>query len=141
MKVQSPFVSEEWLQWRRGQKGKPFRFWIFEGSGRSDIRGHAGTGRSTHHEELESPEVLAVNTLGQFAKHPRVSALRRFITGGTCLPHSRQYTRGPRGRSQERLSQTGDNLPNVIQYLKEQHPERLTRIFDVLSNESRGWKK
>ena len=32
-------------------------------------------------ERLDSAEVLAVNTLGQFAKHPRVSALRRFITG------------------------------------------------------------
>jgi len=32
-------------------------------------------------EDLDSPEMLAVNTLGQLAKNPRVSALRRFITG------------------------------------------------------------
>ena len=25
-----PFVSEEWLQWRRGQRGKPFRFLDFK---------------------------------------------------------------------------------------------------------------
>jgi len=31
------------------------------------------------------------------------------------------------------LSKTGDNLANVIQYLKEQHPERLARIFEILS--------
>ena len=30
------------------------------------------------------------------------------------------------------MSKTGDNLANVIQYLAEQHPERLKRIFEVL---------
>jgi len=30
------------------------------------------------------------------------------------------------------LSRTGDNLANVIQYLSEQHPDRLERIFEVL---------
>jgi len=38
----------------------------------------------------------------------------------------------PEAGPQERLSQTGDNLPNVVQYLKEQHPERLDRIFEIL---------
>jgi len=32
-------------------------------------------------ERLDSRDLLAVNTLGQLAKHPRVGALRRFITG------------------------------------------------------------
>jgi predicted ATPase len=31
------------------------------------------------------------------------------------------------------LSKTGDNLANVIQYLKEQHPHQLEKIFAVLS--------
>ena len=34
----------------------------------------------------------------------------------------------PETGPQERLSQTGDNLPNVIQYLKEQHEPRLDDI-------------
>ena len=42
-------------------------------------------------------------------------------------------TRGqPEAGPQERLSKTGDNLPNVIQYLRETHPETLDRIFDTL---------
>ena len=42
-------------------------------------------------------------------------------------------TRGqPEAGPQRRLSRTGDNLANVIQYLGEQHPERLNRIFDAL---------
>lgn len=32
----------------------------------------------------------------------------------------------------EQLSKTGDNLPNVIQYLQESHPEQLQRITEVL---------
>ena len=42
-------------------------------------------------------------------------------------------TRGqPEAGPQERLSKTGDNLPNVVQYLKEQHPDRLETIFETL---------
>jgi predicted ATPase len=78
--------------------------------------------------------MLAVNTLGQFAKHPRVSALRRFITGWYLSYLSADNTRStPESGPQERLSVTGDNLPNVIQYLKEQHTERLGKILSILS--------
>lgn len=38
----------------------------------------------------------------------------------------------PKAGPQERLTKTGDNLANVIQYLAEQHPEQLERIFEVL---------
>ena len=30
---------------------------------------------------LNAPDLLAVNALGQFADHPRIAALRSFITG------------------------------------------------------------
>jgi len=129
-----PTVFEEWLQWRRGQKGKPFRFLDFRGGIGEVISGDMPEQEDQRiHEELESPEVLAVNTLGQFAKHPRISALRHFITGWHLSYLTADNTRGiPEAGPQERLSQTGDNLPNVIQYLKEQHPKRLDRIFDTL---------
>jgi predicted ATPase len=39
----------------------------------------------------------------------------------------------PEAGAQERLSATGDNLPNVMQYLKEQHPERLQQVLQTLS--------
>ncbi|NJO85180.1 MAG: AAA family ATPase [Blastochloris sp.] len=85
-------------------------------------------------EKLSAPDVLAVNTLGQLAKHPRVNALRLFITGWYLSYLSADSTRGiPETGPQERLSQTGDNLPNVIQYLREQHPERLDTILETLS--------
>lgn len=131
-----PFVAEEWLAWRRGrQHGAPFRFLDFrEGHGRV-ISGEAPEIEDERVEEkLSAPDVLAVNTLGQLAKHPRVNALRLFITGWYLSYLSADNTRGvPESGPQERLSQTGDNLPNVIQYLREQHPNRLERILRTLS--------
>ncbi|MCL4515503.1 MAG: AAA family ATPase [Firmicutes bacterium] len=85
-------------------------------------------------EQLDSPEMLAVNTLGQLAKNPRVSALRRFITGWYLSYLTADNARVvPEAGPQERLSASGDNLPNVIQYLREQHPKRLEEILDALS--------
>lgn len=135
-KPRNPYVAEEWLHWRRGQKGKPFRFLDFkEGEGKV-ITGEMPDDRDKRIDEvLDSPEMLAVNTLGQLAKHPRVGALRRFITGWYLSYLSADNTRGiTEAGPQERLSETGDNLPNVIQYLKEQHEERLHKILMTLSN-------
>lgn len=131
-----PFVAEESLAWRRQRYGRPFRFLDFrEGQGEV-ISGEVPEEEDEHITEyLASPDVLAVNTLGQLAKHPRVNALRRFITGWHLSYLSADNTRGvPESGPQERLSQTGDNLPNVIQYLREQHPERLETILRTLSS-------
>jgi predicted ATPase len=85
-------------------------------------------------ERLDSRELLAVNTLGQLAKNPRVGALRRFITGWYLSYLTADNTRGiPEAGPQERLSTTGDNLPNVIQHLKEQYPDRLKEILLALT--------
>lgn len=82
---------------------------------------------------LQSPDLIAVNALGQFADHPRVAALRDFITGWYVSYLSIDSTRGqPEAGPQERLSRNGDNLANVIQYLGERHPDRLTQVFETL---------
>lgn len=130
-----PYVAEEWLQWREEETNKTFRFLDFkEGSGRVVVGEMPEEKNEETYEQLASPEMLAVNTLGQFAKHPRVSALRQFITGWYLSYLSADNTRGiPEAGPQERLSATGDNLPNVIQYLKEQHSDRLENILETLS--------
>ncbi len=132
-----PFVAEEWLQWSRGPgQGRPFKFLDFrEGAGRVVTGDMPDAQDERIDEKLDSPEIIAVNTLGQFARNPRVSALRRFITGWYLSYLSADNTRGvPEAGPQERLSITGDNLPNVIQYLKEQYPETLQRVLSTLSH-------
>ena len=130
-----PYIAEEWLQWRRGQYGKPFRFLDFRKGEGQVISGESPDEEGERiTEQLASSELLAVNTLGQFAKYPRVSALRRFITGWYLSYLTADNTRSlPEAGAQERLSPTGDNLPNVIQYLKEQHPQWLEEILRTLS--------
>jgi len=133
-RLKGPIVAEEWLQWTRGQKGKPFRFLDYkEGKGRA-VSGDMPDEQDARVEiSLRSPDLIAVNTLGQFAEHPRVAALREFITDWYVSYLSIDDTRGqPEAGPQERLSKSGDNLPNVIQYLKEQHSDRLENIFETL---------
>lgn len=129
-----PAVTAEWLQWRRGKRGKPFRFLDYkEGLGRV-ISGEMPDERDQRIEQpLRSRDLIAVSTLGQLAEHPRVAALREFITDWYVSYLSIDDTRGqPDAGPQERLSKTGDNLPNVVQYLKEQHPSQLDEIFSIL---------
>ena len=129
-----PVVVEEWLQWRRGQRGKPFRFLDYrEGQGRA-VSGEVPDEQDRRLEiPLKSPDLLAVNALGQFAEHPRVAALRDFITGWYVSYLSADGGRGqPEAGPQEQLTKTGDNLANVIQYLAEQHSDRLEHIFNML---------
>jgi len=130
-----PNVSEEWLRWKRGSQGQPFRFLDFRnGEGKVVTGEQPDESDQRVEEKLDSPDMLAVNTLGQLAKNPRVGALRRFITGWYLSYLTADNTRGtPESGPQERLSTTGDNLPNVIQYLKEQHGQRLDRILAILA--------
>jgi len=130
----SPIVVEEWLARRGSPNGKPFRFLDYQ-----DGHGVVTAGESPRLDDtrvsfaLKSPDLMAVSALGQFADHPRVAALRDFIMGWYVSYLSVERTRGqPEAGPQERLSRTGDNLANVIQYLSEQHPERLESIFQVL---------
>lgn len=129
-----PVVAEEWLQWKRGSRGRPFRFLEYRSGSGGAISGDTpDTEDKRVDRPLRSPDLLAVNTLGQFAEHPRVAALREFITGWYVSYLSIEDTRGqPEAGPQERLSKTGDNLANVIQYFKEQHPDRLDKIFETL---------
>jgi predicted ATPase len=134
--AKGPIVAEESMSWRRGKNhGKPYKFLDFKrGAGRVITGEQPEESDDRTEETLASPEMLAVNTLGQFSKHPRVRALREFITGWYLSYLAADHTRGiPEAGPQERLSETGDNLPNVIQYLKEQHEERLTEILIALS--------
>jgi predicted ATPase len=133
-RTNGPVVVEEWLRWKRGSRGQPFRFLDYrEGHGKA-VSGEQPDEKDQRIDiPLKSPDLLAVNALGQFAEHPRVAALREFITGWYVSYLSAEGARGqPAAGPEERLTKTGDNVANVIQHLAERHPERLERIFEVL---------
>jgi predicted ATPase len=130
----APVVVEEWLRWKRGSHGQPFRFLDYkEGHGRAVSGEQPDEQDQRIDTPLKSADLLAVNALGQFAEHPRVAALRDFITGWYVSYLSAEGARGqPEAGPQDRLTKSGDNVAHVIQYLAEQHPERLSRIFEIL---------
>ena len=129
-----PIVVKEWLRWKRHRYGAPFKFLDYaSGSGRVV----SGDVPDAHDErvnvQLSSSDTLAVNALGQLAENPRVVALRDFIMGWHVSYLSSDDARGqPEAGPQERLSKTGDNLANVIQFLVEEHDDRLNWIFKRL---------
>ena len=130
-----PVVMREWLRWKRGRYGAPFGFLDYT-QGQGNVIGGANP-LSTDRRvgiPLSSPDLLAVNALGRLADHPRVAALRDFIMGWYVSYLSSDSARGqPEAGPDEQLTPTGDNLANVIQHLAEQHPDRLSKIFEALS--------
>ena len=133
--AKGPVVAEEWLEWRRGTRvGRPFKFLTYKQGIGSVVSGEQPDANDQRLDvPLRGPDLIAVNTLGQIAQHPRVAALRDFITDWYVSYLSVDKTRDqPESGPQDRLSKTGDNLPNVIQYLAESHPEQLERIMSVM---------
>ncbi len=129
-----PVVRHEFLRWKRGHPAAPFHFLNYRYGEGEVITGDRPEPSDTRiHKPLSGPDVLAVSTLGTLAENPRVIALRNFITGWHLSYLSADAARSnPEAGAEERLSPTGNNLPNVIQYLREQHPERLEQIFATL---------
>lgn len=131
-----PVVEEEWLEWSRmeGRSGRPFRFLDFKRGSGSAVPGDVPDEEARREPvKLSSVDILGVSTLGQFANHPRVSALRRFITDWyLSYLSAEQGRRAPEAGPQERLSQTGDNLANVMQHLHETNRDHLVFVIDRL---------
>lgn len=126
-----PVVAREVLRWTTAPaQGRPRDILVFE-------RGHGRVfneqTQEYEDEVMDSPDLLAVSALGQMQRHQRVQALRNFIQGWYLSYLSADNTRTtPPSRPEARLSQTGDNLANVVQYLQEQHPNTLEHVFAVL---------
>lgn len=130
-----PVVRRETLRWKRGSYGKPFSFLDFADGAGQVISGDLPEIEDERREaRLASSDLLAISTLGQLAENPRVVALREFIQGWYLSCLSSTDARGvPEAGPLERLSASGDNLANVIQYLSESHPGRLNGILKTLA--------
>jgi len=128
-----PIVRTEKLQWTIAPgQGRPKTILGFtDGQGQvyDEVTGETTSERLAHRDQL------AVSALGALSRHPRVTALRDFISGWYLSYLNVSSLRAtPIAGPAPRLSQSGDNLANVLQYLQEQHPARLEEIFAVLAN-------
>lgn len=127
-----PIVAHEYLQWRRGKRyGSPYKFLdIKKGEGIVITGDLPEEGDERQSIKMDSPDILAIKSLGQLAEHPRVASLRRFIEGwflSYFIPDKARQI--PESGMAEHLSRTGDNLANVVQYLSEEHPDTFEHIL------------
>ena len=126
-----PVILRETLKWKRspgrGRTATILDFTLGGGRLADDLDS------PERDEALSDPDVLAVNTLGQLRSHPMIVSLRRFISDWYLSYLTADESRSVvRGGPQPRLSRSGDNLSNVLQYLSVREPERLDRVLDGL---------
>ncbi len=135
-----PFVKRESLRYKRGRYGAPYYFLNFQGGEGYAISNEEDFDKADEEldretSKLGSPDILAIKGLGQFARFKAATAFRRLIESW----HVSDFHIGAaRGRKEvtgdvEHLSETGDNLPRVAQYLFEQHPEIFKKVLDVMA--------
>lgn len=84
-------------------------------------KGTLGTGQLIN-ENLDSPDLLAVNVLGQLGRDPIISALRRFITNWHFVDFhvdEMQFMDTPNSKTPT-LQSNGSNIVGVIDYWQKQ---------------------
>ena len=133
-----PVVEREVLKYRRGQHGQPWKFLDFrrgvgEAVTNEEDYGKPGAVEQREPQTLESPDILAIKGLGQFERFAIISAFRRLIEDW----HVSDFHIGSARPSQEagiaeHLSQRGENLPLVAQYIQEQHPKVFQKVLDKM---------
>jgi predicted ATPase len=123
-----PVVLHEFLRYKRGRYGAPFYFLDFHNGSGFAIRNEEDFDKpdeelQREEQQLESPDILAIKGLGQFSRFRAASALRQLLENWHV---SDFHISAARGRKEamgaaEHLSETGENLPRVAQYLYENH--------------------
>lgn len=131
-----PVVLHEFLRYKRGRYGAPFKFLDFHKGSGFAIRNEEDFAKpdeelEREEQQLESPDILAIKGLGQFQRFKAASALRQLLENWHV---SDFHISAARGRKEatgvvEHLSETGENLPRVAQYLHEHHPEVFSSIL------------
>ncbi|AEQ98252.1 AAA family ATPase [Xanthomonas oryzae] len=140
----APIVQRELLRYKRGRYGSPYHFLNF-----SKGEGYAITNEEDFKkpdEELDresqkvAPDTLAIKGLGQFERFKAANAFRQLIENWHV---SDFHINAARGRKEatgdsEHLSESGDNLPLVAQYMNERHPQVFRRILDIMARRVPG---
>ena len=159
-----PYVKSERLRQRRKDQkhGRPYSFLILE-NGRGVVwKGEDGgiqesadqlslqeidklmyeESNETESIELEDNRKLGIATLGALKQHPRISAFRQFIEGWYLSYFTPDAARrlsltGP----QKHLNIHGDNIGNVVQFMKRDHPEQFKKILEDIASKIPGIDK
>ena len=131
-------VEREVLRYRRGQRGRPWRFVDFSHGAGQAITNEADYGQKDalarrQEYELDEPGSLAIKGLGQFRKFRIVSELRSLIESWHISDFQIAEARsGADAGYAEHLSTRGDNVALVAQYLFERHRDRFEQVLETM---------
>ena len=93
----------------------------------------------TEEIELDDLRKLGIATLGALKQHPRISAFRRFIEGWYLSYFTPDAARSlPLAGPQKHLNTRGDNLGNVVQFMKREHQQRFNTILKKIADKIPG---
>ena len=147
-KKKAPFIKREILRYKRGRHGKSYHFLDFQ-----EGHGYAITNEENfnkpdeeltrEHQTLDAADILAIKGLGQFERFKAANAFRRLIESWHVSDFRIEAARGRKeaaGES-EHLSETGNNLPRVAQFLYEQHRSVFDKILSIMVKRVPGVEK
>ena len=132
------FVEREVLRYRRGQYGRPWHFVDFSrGAGTAitneSVYGEKGAEEKRAEYKLDDPSILAVKGLGQFREFQVVSEFRSMIENWHVSDfHIADARPSAEAGYAEHLSERGDNVAQVAQYIYETHPDHFERVLEVM---------
>lgn len=133
-----PTVVCEILQYRRGSRGKPWKFLDFSNGQGEAVTNELDTVSDERElvreqQTLKSPDILAIKGLAQFERFPAVVALGNLIENWHLSDFhiSRARPEAEAGYA-EHLSREGENLSLVIEYLHRHHLPIFQKILDRL---------
>jgi predicted ATPase len=144
-----PVVSKEVLSYRRGNRGRPYRFLEFTyGKGNAIVNESEFESAKQEFKEqreeqtLDSPDILAIKGLGQFQKFNAISSFRRLLENWYVSNFQIQAAQNIEDTGlSEHLSTTGDNLAQVTKYIYENFPETFQKILDKMKERVPGIDK
>ena len=137
-------IEREMLQYRRGSKGRPWRFLNFSRGEGEAVTNELATVTDEsellrEHAKLKSPDILAVKGLAQFEKFPAVVALGNLIENWHISDFHISMARPDQAAGYaEHLSTEGENLALVTEYLYKRHRPIFDDILKKLSRRVPG---
>ena len=127
-------VAREIIRYKRGRHGSPFHFLDFENGTGSAVTNEEDFDKkddelNREEQTLESANILAIKGLGQFQRFKAASAFRHLIENWHVSDfHINMARERTQPKHETHLSESGDNLALVTQYLNESHP----KVFDKI---------
>ena len=139
-----PIIEREVLRYKRGKYGSPYHFLDFRrGAGyaitNEEDFDKADEELDREEQQLGSPDILAIKGLGQFERFKAANAFRNFIENWHVSDfHVSEARPVQQAGYAEHLSERGDNLALVAQYLYEHHPVTFERVLDSMKRRVPG---